>query len=115
MATVGGGATFESGRFVADVGYRYRRIFSGTTGSRCSRYRIGRGLSHGERGDTLTSLSDEIKAIDAELRVQHQSCLDMQRSIGHMQALLTALREAAARTQPGRAEADGSEGSPHAE
>lgn len=28
MATVGGGATFESGRFVADVGYRYRRIFS---------------------------------------------------------------------------------------
>ena len=28
MATVGGGATFEGGRFVADVGYRYRRIFS---------------------------------------------------------------------------------------
>jgi hypothetical protein len=28
MATVGGGATFEAGRFVADVGYRYRRIFS---------------------------------------------------------------------------------------
>jgi len=28
MAAVGGGATFESGRFVADVGYRYRRIFS---------------------------------------------------------------------------------------
>lgn len=28
MATVGGGATFESGPFVADVGYRYRRIFS---------------------------------------------------------------------------------------
>jgi hypothetical protein len=27
-AAVGGGATFESGRFVADVGYRYRRIFS---------------------------------------------------------------------------------------
>ena len=28
MATLGGGATFEGGRFVADVGYRYRRIFS---------------------------------------------------------------------------------------
>ena len=27
-ATVGGGATLEGGRFVADVGYRYRRIFS---------------------------------------------------------------------------------------
>jgi opacity protein-like surface antigen len=28
MASVGGGATFGSGRFVADLGYRYRRIFS---------------------------------------------------------------------------------------
>jgi len=28
MATVGGGVTLEGGRFVADVGYRYRRIFS---------------------------------------------------------------------------------------
>ena len=27
-ATIGGGATLEGGRFVADVGYRYRRIFS---------------------------------------------------------------------------------------
>lgn len=27
-ASAGGGVTFESGRFVADVGYRYRRIFS---------------------------------------------------------------------------------------
>ena len=27
-ATVGGGATFQAGRFVADLGYRYRRIFS---------------------------------------------------------------------------------------
>jgi opacity protein-like surface antigen len=28
MATAGGGVTFEHGGFVADVGYRYRRIFS---------------------------------------------------------------------------------------
>jgi opacity protein-like surface antigen len=28
MATAGGGVTFERGAFVADVGYRYRRIFS---------------------------------------------------------------------------------------
>ena len=28
MATVGGGVTLEGGRFVADVGYRCRRIFS---------------------------------------------------------------------------------------
>ncbi len=62
---------------------------------RSARYRIGRDLSNGERGDTLTTLSDELEAIDAELQVQHQSCLDMQRSIRHMQAVLTALREAA--------------------
>lgn len=28
MATVGGGITLEGGPFVADIGYRYRRIFS---------------------------------------------------------------------------------------
>jgi opacity protein-like surface antigen len=28
MATAGGGVTFEHGGFVADIGYRYRRIFS---------------------------------------------------------------------------------------
>jgi len=28
IASAGGGVTFESGRLVADVGYRYRRIFS---------------------------------------------------------------------------------------
>jgi len=28
MATAGGGVTFEHGGFVADLGYRYRRIFS---------------------------------------------------------------------------------------
>ena len=35
-ASVGGGATFESGRFVADVGYRYRRIFSNDWTTRLS-------------------------------------------------------------------------------
>lgn len=28
IATVGGGVTFGSGRFLADIGYRYRRVFS---------------------------------------------------------------------------------------
>lgn len=72
---------------------------------RGARNRIGRDLSNGERGNTLTALSDEIGAIDAELEVQHQSCLDMQRSIRHMQAL---------RTQPEGTEAGGSESSPQA-
>jgi len=80
---------------------------------RSARHRIGRDLSNGERGNTLTSLSDEITAIDAELKVQHQSCLDMHRSIGHMQALVTSLRDVAARTQAQGAEAGGSE-SPNA-
>ena len=69
---------------------------------RTARYRIGPELSNGERGSTLTTLAAEIRAIDEELRVQHESCLDMRRSIREMQARLTALRQVAA---PARAEA----------
>jgi len=81
---------------------------------RTARHRIGRELTNGERNTTLKTLSGEIRAIDEELRVQHQSCVDMQRSIREMQARLTALREAAADVQSERAETDGSEGSPQA-
>jgi hypothetical protein len=82
---------------------------------RGARYRVGREPSNRERGTTLTTLALEIQAIDDELRVQHQSCLDMQRSIREMQARLTALREAAAaNAQHEGAETDGSEGSPQA-
>jgi hypothetical protein len=83
---------------------------------RSARYRVGPELSDGERGGTLTSLTDEIKAIDAELKVQHQSCLAMQRSIRHMRGVLTTLRNAAdVRPQSDQgAETGGSEGSPQA-
>ena len=82
---------------------------------RAARYRVGRELSNGERATTLTMLAGEIQAIDEELRVQHQSCLDMQRSIREMQARLAALRkEAAAEAQAEAAETDRSEGSPQA-
>ena len=81
---------------------------------RSARHRIGRDLSNAERGSTLTTLSDEIRAIDAELHIQHQSCLDVQRSIRHMHALLKALREGAARVEPEGAGTGGSEGSPQA-
>jgi hypothetical protein len=80
---------------------------------RTARYRVGRELSNGQRGTTLTMLAAEIQAIDEELGVQHQSCLDMQRSIREMQARLTDLRmAAAAEAQPERAETGESEGSP---
>jgi uncharacterized coiled-coil protein SlyX len=82
---------------------------------RAARYRVGRELSNGERATTLTMLAGEIQAIDEELRVQHQSCLDMQRSIREMQARLTALRKvAAADVQSEGAETGGSEDSPEA-
>lgn len=82
---------------------------------RAARHRVGRELSNGERVTTLTTLGGEIQAIDEELRVQHQSCLDMQRSIREMQARLTALRkQAAAEARPEAPETDGSEGSPQA-
>jgi ATP-dependent Lon protease len=82
---------------------------------RTARYRVGRELSNGQRGTTLTMLAAEIQAIDEELGVQHQSCLDMQRSIREMQARLTDLRmAAAAEAQPERAETGESEGSPQA-
>ena len=82
---------------------------------RAARYRVGRELSNKERATTLTTLGVEIQSIDEELRVQHQSCLDMQRSIREMQARLTALREvAAADARSEGAETGGSEGSPRA-
>lgn len=55
--------------------------------------RVGPELTNGQRGDTLHTLASELRAIDAELAVQHQSCEDMQRTIRHMQARLLAWRE----------------------
>jgi chaperonin cofactor prefoldin len=81
---------------------------------RAARYRVGRELSNGERGTTLEKLADEIQAIDAELQVQHQSCLDMQHSIREMQARLAALRAQAAPAQSERADTAESEGSSQA-
>ena len=82
---------------------------------RAAPYRVGRELTNGERGTTLTTLAAAIQAIDEELRVQHQSCLDMQRSIREMQARLATLRAAAAAPpQSDGAETGESEGGPHA-
>jgi uncharacterized protein YlxW (UPF0749 family) len=82
---------------------------------RSGRHRLGPALNDGQRGNTLTTLAAEIRTIDQELQVQHQSCLDMQRSIREMQTRLAALRTLAAVPAPSeRADTDESEGSPHA-
>jgi hypothetical protein len=60
---------------------------------RSDRHRVGPELSNAERADTLQSLANELTAIDEELHIQHQSCAEMQRSIGKMQARLAALRQ----------------------
>jgi len=56
-------------------------------------HRVGRQLSNGEKVDTLNNLSDELAAIDHELAAQHESCMDMQTTIGEMRAQLNALRQ----------------------
>jgi hypothetical protein len=63
----------------------------------------------------LTTLAAEIRAIDQELQVQRQSCVDMQRSIRGMQTRLAALRALAATDGPSEgADVGESGGSPHA-
>jgi chaperonin cofactor prefoldin len=59
---------------------------------RATRHRVGPELTDVGRGETLKVLASELEAIDNELRVQHQSCEDMQRTIGDMQARLKPLR-----------------------
>ncbi len=67
---------------------------------RSAKYRVGSELSNGERRETLTTLADEVTAIDRELQTQHQSCEDMQGSIRKMQARLTALRRRITAAEP---------------
>lgn len=55
-------------------------------------HRVGPEPTNGQRSDMLIALSDEVTAIDQNLLVQHQTCLDQQRLIREMQARLTALK-----------------------
>jgi phosphoglycerate-specific signal transduction histidine kinase len=69
-----------------------RHTLLSTDKLRAVKHRVGPLLTNGQRDATLVILSDEIAAVDKELFVQHQSCLDMQRSIRAMQARLQALK-----------------------
>ena len=56
-------------------------------------HHVGPELSNGDRVHTLRRLSDELIVIDKELDAQHESCVDMQTTIGQMRARLNALRQ----------------------
>jgi prefoldin subunit 5 len=60
---------------------------------RGAKHRVGPELTDNGRDETLKTLSSEINAIDNELRVQHQSCDDIQQTIRQMQRRITALRK----------------------
>jgi hypothetical protein len=69
---------------------------------RSAKHRVGPELEDEQRGSALQSLASELGAIDQELRVQHESCADMQELIRIMQARSTTLRAIAtgARADP---------------
>jgi hypothetical protein len=60
---------------------------------RGAKHRQGPELSNGEKGETLNRLAVELTAIDTELGTQHESCLEMQATIGQMRARLRALQQ----------------------
>ena len=56
-------------------------------------------LSNGEKGETLHQLAVELSAIDSELGTQHESCIEMQATIGHMRARLRELQQPSGRSE----------------
>jgi hypothetical protein len=59
---------------------------------RGAKHRIGPELSNGQRATTLTDLSDEIEALDAQLDAEHACCSEMRDIIAKMQARVRELR-----------------------
>jgi hypothetical protein len=64
---------------------------------RTARRRSGLELTDGQRQATLTTLSQEVTALDDHLRAEHECCVLMHETIKQMQARLTDLKESAAR------------------
>jgi hypothetical protein len=50
-------------------------------------------LPNGEKVEVLSRLAEELSAIDSELGTQHESCVEMQATIGHMRARLREMQE----------------------
>ena len=74
-------------------------------------FRVGPQLTDSQRGVTLSGLSDEVEAIDAQLTEEHECCSQMQVSLGKMHACLASLKRVAVALAPAKdAEDDPSEG-----
>jgi DNA repair exonuclease SbcCD ATPase subunit len=76
---------------------------------RGAKYRVGPDLSNGQRLDTLQGLLDELRTLDAHLRLQHECGREMQATVERMQDRLKDLKSAAEQT------ARASEGAPRDE
>jgi chaperonin cofactor prefoldin len=63
---------------------------------RSAKRRVGPELSNGEKTTTLNHLTDELTAIDRELKTQHESCRDMQSTVDKMRNRLRAMKRASA-------------------
>jgi chaperonin cofactor prefoldin len=61
---------------------------------RNAKRRVGPELSNGEKSTTLNHLTDELTAIDHELKTQHESCREMQTTVDKMRARLRAMQRA---------------------
>jgi chaperonin cofactor prefoldin len=72
---------------------------------RNAKRRVGRELSNGEKATTLNHLTDELTAIDQELKTQHESCREMQSTVDKMRARLRGMKRASpADSSPGEPE-----------
>jgi prefoldin subunit 5 len=62
--------------------------------------RVGKELSNGERGDTLSHLDAELDELDTHVRTQRQLCSDMHQTINQMQRTLEQLRQVTRQPSP---------------
>lgn len=56
------------------------------------KHRIGPELSNGQRENTLTSLDQEISALESHLEIEHSCCADMHATITKMRDRMAELR-----------------------
>jgi uncharacterized coiled-coil protein SlyX len=57
-------------------------------------------LNNGQREDVLRGLMKELESIDAQVAVQHTSCVEMQQAVERMRERLRAMKEAVQHHQP---------------
>ncbi len=62
--------------------------------------RVGKELSNGERGDTLSHLDAELDELDTHVRTQRQLCSDMHQTINQMQRTLEHFRQVTRQPSP---------------